>query len=50
VGGSLPFVIGTAVVLVAIALALIAVSAAVDRRRRSWDKPINAHADQRRWS
>jgi hypothetical protein len=50
VRGSLPFVIGTAVVLVAIALALIAASAAVDRRRRSWDKPINAHADQRRWS
>jgi hypothetical protein len=49
VSDSLPFVIGAAVVLVVIALALIAASAAVDRRRRSWDKPIQVHGDQQRW-
>jgi hypothetical protein len=49
---ALPLVLGAAVVLVAAALALMAASAAVDRRRRSWDKPIavHPHADQRRWS
>ena len=49
---ALPLILGSVVVLVAVALALIAASAAVDRRRRSWDKPIavHPHADQRRWS
>ena len=48
----LPLILGAAVVLVAAALGLMAASAAVDRRRRSWDKPIavHPHADQRRWS
>jgi hypothetical protein len=52
VRGSLPLVLGAAVILVAVALGLMAVSATVDRRRRSWDKPLSAHphADQRRWS
>jgi hypothetical protein len=49
---SLPLVLGTAVGLVVAALVLLMVSSAVDRRRRSWDKPIAVHrqADQRRWS
>jgi hypothetical protein len=48
---ALPLVVVTAVGLVAAALALVMLSAAIDRRRRSWDKPVAAHqADQRRWS
>jgi hypothetical protein len=49
---ALPLILGSVVVLVAAALGLLAASAAVDRRRRSWDKPIavHPHADQRRWS
>jgi hypothetical protein len=48
----LPIVLGTAAGLVVAALALMMVSSAVDRRRRSWDKPIAVHRqpDQRRWS
>ena len=50
--GYLPVILGAVVVLVAVALGLMAASAAIDRRRRSWDKPIavHPHADQRRWS
>ena len=49
---ALPVILGSVVVLVAAALGLMAASAAIDRRRRSWDKPIavHPHADQRRWS
>jgi hypothetical protein len=49
---TLPLVVATAVGLLAAALALMMVSSAIDRRRRSWDKPIAIHRqpDQRRWS
>jgi hypothetical protein len=49
---SLPLVLATAAGLVVAALVLVIFSSAIDRRRRSWDKPIAVHqqADQRRWS
>ncbi len=49
---TLPIVLATAAGLVLAALALLMISSAIDRRRRSWDKPIAVHRqpDQRRWS
>jgi hypothetical protein len=49
---TLPIVLGIAAGLLLAALVLMMVSSAIDRRRRSWDKPIAVHRtpDQRRWS
>ncbi len=49
---TLPIILATAAGLLVAAFALMMISSAIDRRRRSWDKPIAVHgqSDQRRWS